>query len=142
MATIITKSDIPSILSKTVHVRGEINSNGILEIEGKTQGLIKGNLVIIREGGYVEGRIEAEHLNIHGNFNGEIKANNISIYKKAKVLGNIEYKSLCVEDGASIDGKFKKFSNVVVEVNENLDSVNAAEKIANENKSKFKVKAL
>ncbi len=43
-------------------------------------------------------------------FSGDIKANNINIFKNAEINGNIEYDSLSVEDGASIDGQFKKIS--------------------------------
>ena len=58
----------------------------------------------------MEGNINCESINIHGSFSGDIKANNINIFKNAEINGNIEYDSLSVEDGASIDGQFKKIS--------------------------------
>lgn len=99
---------MPSILSRDLTVEGEINSAGVLEIEGKVKGTIKGNLIIIREEGMVDGHIEADSINIRGKFKGDMKARNISIFKKAKVTGNIEYNSLSVEDGAYIEGQFKQ----------------------------------
>ncbi len=115
------KSDTPSILSKNLKVQGEIESSGILEIEGQAKGSISGNNITIRQGGAVEGNITCEIISIHGSFSGDIKANNINIFKNAKIIGNIEYKSLSVEDGACIDGQFKKISN------------STSAKIANEN---------
>lgn len=99
---------VPTILSRDLRVEGEINSSGLIEIEGIIKGIIKGNSVILREAGFVEGTIIAESLNIRGKFEGTIKAKNINIANKAKVSGEIEYESLSVEDGASIDGQFKK----------------------------------
>ncbi len=98
----------PTILARDLKIEGEILSSGLVEIEGKIKGTIKGNSVILREEGFVEGTIIAETLNIKGSFEGTIKAQNINIASKAKVTGNIEYGSLSVEDGASIDGQFKR----------------------------------
>lgn len=129
MAVIINKAETPSIIAKTTNINGEINSSGVIEIEGKTKGIIVGNIVVIRECGSVEGKIEAEQLNIYGTFNGDIKSQNINVYKKAKIVGNIEYKSLSVEDGASIDGQFKMINKEQIAENSNKIS----NKIANEN---------
>lgn len=101
----------PTIFSKDLHIEGNINSSGLVEIEGFVKGTIKGNSVIIRENGSVEGDLFAQTLNIRGNFNGNIKAKNINISGKAKITGFIEYGSLTVEDGASIDGQFKQISS-------------------------------
>lgn len=98
----------PTILARDLKIEGEISSSGLVEIEGKINGTIKGNSVILREEGFVEGTIIAETLNIKGSFEGNIKAQNINIASKAKVTGNIEYGSLSVEDGACIDGQFKR----------------------------------
>jgi len=97
----------PTIIARDLKIEGEIISAGLIEIEGVVKGTIKGNSVILREEGYVEGTIIAESLSIRGKFDGTIRAQNISITSKAKVIGNIEYGSLSVEDGASIDGQFK-----------------------------------
>lgn len=100
----------PTILSRDLIIEGKISSTGLIEIEGKIQGSINGNIVIVRENGNVEGEIISENLSIKGNFDGTIKSKNISISNKANVKGSIEYKSLSVEDGASIDGEFKKIT--------------------------------
>ena len=75
MTKLVSRSEIPSILSKTFQVIGDIKSSGVLEIEGKVKGTIKGVLVIIRENGIVDGFVESESLSIYGCFNGDIKSN-------------------------------------------------------------------
>jgi cytoskeletal protein CcmA (bactofilin family) len=108
-----TKSNLkstPSILSKDLKIQGDLTSSGLIEIEGIISGNIKGNSVILREDARVEGEIIAESVNIKGSFNGNIKAKNINISSKAKITGLIEYVSLAVEDGACIEGQFKKLN--------------------------------
>jgi cytoskeletal protein CcmA (bactofilin family) len=56
----------------------------------------------------VEGVIIAEVLSIRGKFDGAIRAKNLNIAAKAKITGTIEYDLLSVEDGACIDGQFKR----------------------------------
>lgn len=131
MTKLINKNETPSILSRGFQIDGDIKSSVTLEIEGKTKGKIKGTLVIIREFGVVEGSIEADSLSIYGCFSGDIKADIINVFKKAKVIGNIKYNTICVEDGASIDGQFKKIDY----------KANIANKIANENQFISKVKS-
>lgn len=100
----------PTIMSRDLRIEGEVSSFGILEIEGSVKGTINGNTVILRENGFVEGTITAESLSIRGTFEGTIKAKNLNISSKAKLLGNVEYDNISVEDGACIDGQFKKIS--------------------------------
>lgn len=98
----------PTILARDLQIEGTLISSGLIEIEGHINGTIKGNSVIIREGGSMEGDLFAESLSIKGRFEGNIKAKNINISSKAKLHGTIEYQSLSVEDGACIDGQFKQ----------------------------------
>lgn len=97
----------PTIIAKSLNVTGELVSSGTIEIEGTVNGNIKSNSVVIREGGFVDGTIIADYLHIRGRFNGAIKAKNIAIAETAEIVGNIEYESISVEDGASLDAQFK-----------------------------------
>ena len=97
----------PTIIAKDLKIEGNVTSTGLIEIEGHIKGNIKGNSVIIREEGFVEGEIAANSLNIQGKFDGTTKAKSLTISSKAVVTGTIEYGSLSVEDGADIDGQFK-----------------------------------
>lgn len=98
----------PTIISKDLKIQGELFSGGIIEIQGAINGTINGNSVILREDGVITGTVFAENLNIRGRFEGNIKAKYISISGKARVRGEVEYETLSVEDGANIDGYFKK----------------------------------
>lgn len=101
----------PTIIAKDLVIEGQINSSGLIEIEGKIKGSLFGKNVIIREAGFIEGTINADSISIRGKFEGTIKANIININEKAKIAGEIEYESLSVEDGASIEGNFKQINS-------------------------------
>lgn len=104
----ISFKSMPTIISRDLTIEGEIVSLGLIEIEGRIKGTIKGNSVVLRENCFVEGVIIAQSLSLRGAFDGKINAESIEISGKAKVTGEIEYQSLVVEDGACIDGNFKK----------------------------------
>jgi cytoskeletal protein CcmA (bactofilin family) len=103
-----SNNSTPTIIAKDLSLEGEIKSEGIIEIEGKIKGTIDAHSIIIRESGLVEGIINAQFLVVKGEFKGNIFAKNVNIDCKANIVGNIEYGILSVEDGASIDGQFKK----------------------------------
>lgn len=102
---------MPTIISRDLKVEGVIISAGLIEIEGTIKGTIRGNSVILREDGIIEGEIIAESLSLRGQFSGNIQAKNINISSKARINGVIEYNLLSVEDGACIDGQFKKMES-------------------------------
>ncbi len=108
---LVSITSTPTIFAKDLKIEGQILSSGLIEIEGKVNGNIKGNSVILLETGYIEGEVRAESLSIHGKFNGNIKAKNVFISGKANVTGVIEYNLLSIEDGASVEAKFKKIEN-------------------------------
>jgi cytoskeletal protein CcmA (bactofilin family) len=104
-------SSMPSIIAKDLKIEGTLSSEGEVEIEGSVKGVINSKSVIIRETGIVDGEIFASHLSIKGKFRGKIISDNINISSKGDIEGEIEYQTLNVEDGACIDGKFKKIKN-------------------------------
>lgn len=107
----LTKSGT-SIISKDLTIKGNLYSEGLLEIEGSIDGDINGNVVTLRESANVKGNILTKVLNLKGKFNGFIKSERINISGKANIKGTLEYISLCVEDGATIDGDLKRVNEI------------------------------
>lgn len=101
-----------SIISRDLSIKGNLNSEGLLEIEGIIDGDINGNIITLRESASVSGNITAKILNIKGKFTGIIKSERINISGKADIKGTLEYISLCVEDGSSIEGDLKRVSQI------------------------------
>lgn len=121
----LTQKDTPSIIANTLKIEGNLFCEGFTEIEGFIEGNISGKVVTIREKGSVNGDVTCDQLNIKGKFDGNIKANKISISGEAIVSGTIEYSFLFIDNGASVEGNFKR---VKVSEKEQSKDKNSTEK--------------
>jgi len=106
--TELIKSSMPSIIASDMYIEGTIKSSCSIEVEGKVNGSIIANSVIIREKGVCEGNISSDIIDVQGKFSGDLDVGNIKVSKKAIVTGKFIYNSLVVEDGSSIEGEFKR----------------------------------
>lgn len=98
----------PSVIAEGMHVLGNIISDGALDIDGKIEGNVRGESVTVRPNGVIRGDVVADMVHVHGQVNGLIKARSVMLYADAKVVGTIMHESLKIEDGAFVDGKFKR----------------------------------
>lgn len=107
---------IPSVISEDMHVLGNIMSpDGAIDIAGQIEGNIRCHTASIREDGKVRGDVVAEDIYVHGRIEGLVKARNVTLYATAQVIGTIMHEALSVEDGAFIDGQFKRIERMADE---------------------------
>lgn len=106
---------IPSVISADMNVLGNIVSEGILDIDGRIEGNVRCHTVSVRPNGRVRGDVTADTVMIHGEVHGLVKARSVLLYATARVNGTIMHESLIIEDGAFVDGKFKRTDKVFLE---------------------------
>lgn len=111
-------SGVPSVISEDMQVLGNIISHGMLDIDGQIEGNVKCHTATIRPNGRVRGDMQAEEVHVHGQVEGIIKANTVCLYASARVQGTIMHESLSIEDGAFVDGKFKRTDKIFIEYDE------------------------
>lgn len=100
---------LPSVISADMHVIGNIVSiDGALDIDGQIDGNIRCHTVSLRENGRVRGDIVADNIYIYGRVEGLVKGHQVTLYSTANVVGTIMHEALSVEDGAFVDGQFKR----------------------------------
>jgi cytoskeletal protein CcmA (bactofilin family) len=106
----LTKSreSIPTIITSDVHVLGNMHSDGAIDFSGSIDGNIRCNTLTIRPEGVVKGEIVAETVYVHGTVKGLVKAKNAHFHSACHVEGIIMHELLSIEDGAFVDGKFKR----------------------------------
>jgi len=109
------KGIVPSVISADMHVLGNIISEGFLDIDGKIEGNVKCRSATVRPNGLVRGDIQADVIHVYGRVEGQIKSRNVSLYASARVQGTIMHESLSIEDGAFVDGKFKRTDKVFID---------------------------
>ncbi len=117
------RSNAPSVISADMNILGNIISDGFVDIDGKIDGNVKCNSVIIRANGSVRGDVEAENTQIYGYVEGLVKAVSVNLYHSAHVSGSIMHESLSIEDGAFVDGKFKRTDRVFIDEAANADAL-------------------
>ena len=109
-----TKGLSPSVIATGMHVLGNIVSEGTLDIDGRIDGNVRAHTISLRQNGFIRGDIAAETIHVHGTVDGLIKARHVMLYADAKVTGTIMHESITIEDGAFVDGKFKRTDSVQI----------------------------
>lgn len=106
-------------------VEGNINSNGIIKIDGLFTGdIFTSKDVIIGETGFVKGNIKANNVNLSGKVEGNIVSFELlQIEPTGKLTGDIEVKNIAMLEGAIFKGKSIMISGTEekVEILDNLE---------------------
>lgn len=101
----VLDSHKPTVISEGFSLTGDIVSEGILHIEGRTSGTIKASSINVGPRGYVEGVVACASLHIKGGFSGTAVCGELVIAASAVVKGNITYQLLTIGRGATIEGE-------------------------------------
>ena len=97
-----------TVIASGSTIEGRITAPGIISISGYVKGDVNASEIVIDREGAVNGSIFAEHLIIIGKFEGEVSANKITVASTASVKGNLSYKRVAIDDGATLDVSFHK----------------------------------
>lgn len=102
------QEDRPSVISKGLHIDGDLISGGHVHIDGTVKGDLQVASAVVGENASIEGNIAADRISVHGFVSGNITARVIEIRKTAHVIGDTMHDDLFVEKGACLDGNFGK----------------------------------
>ena len=94
-----------SHLSKTLTVRGDLDSDGEVVIHGYVTGQVCADRLVLGAGGFLEGDIIARDVRIEGRLSGRIFALNVTLDADAEVSGRIFHNTITVAKGARIDAR-------------------------------------
>lgn len=100
------QSPIESVIGPNTYIKGEVQGDGGLRIDGVVEGKIEltGNLVIT-ESAKVQAEIKASNVSIAGAVQGNISANRVEILDTGRVWGDLTIKSLLINEGAYLRGQ-------------------------------------
>ncbi len=98
---------VNTIVGKGTVFDGTLHTlNETVRIEGLVKGkIISEGVLIIGNGGNVEGRIEGNVVCVGGTVRGEIFANRIEANPTGVIIGDLHTRSLIVDDKASFEGR-------------------------------------
>lgn len=126
---------IPSIISADLKILGNIVSDGVVDLDGIVEGNVKCHTATVRKNGHIKGDVVAEVVHVYGRIQGLIKARNVHFFKGCRAEGVIMHESITIEDGAFVDGRFKRTEHLSLEDAD--ESIDAATLPAEEPKKLF-----
>jgi len=112
------QSQIDSLIGVGTHIDGNINFSGGLRVDGRVTGNIvalteKSSTLVLSDQAVIEGKIVVSHAVVNGTVSGAIHASEyVELQPKAKVSGDIHYKAMEIQLGASVDGMLHHLDNV------------------------------
>ena len=98
----------PSILSRAVVVKGNIQKNGDVHMEGTLRGNMRARTITLGATANVRGNISGDHVRCSGKVEGNITARVVELFSTARVKGNIVHETLAIEGGAQLDGMCRR----------------------------------
>ena len=101
----------PSLISANLHVVGNLESQGEVQVDGTIEGDVSGKSLAIGERAKVSGEISADDVIVHGIVEGKIRAKRVQLAKSAKVIGDIWHEILSIESGAHLEGHIKRLDH-------------------------------
>jgi cytoskeletal protein CcmA (bactofilin family) len=108
----------PSIISRDLNILGNLISDGTVDIDGRIEGNVKAAQVTVRTDGLVNGDVQADAVQIYGHVKGLIRAKDVHLHATARVEGSIMHEVLSMEEGAFVDGQFKRTDRLSLDQNE------------------------
>lgn len=102
---------IDTLIGATTRIDGHFNYSGGLRVDGEVNGNIvaapgKPSTLVLSEHGRVNGEIKVTHLVVNGTVTGPVSAGEyLELQSKAKVIGDVHYKTLEIHLGAIVEGK-------------------------------------
>lgn len=95
---------VPTIISENTRIDGDIISKGIIHVDGRVEGDITCEELVIGLKGAVIGTVSANNLHLYGLLQGKAAVDKLFVAKTAKLLGDATHNSIAIEPGAYIDG--------------------------------------
>jgi cytoskeletal protein CcmA (bactofilin family) len=98
------KERVPSIISASLRIVGDLVSEGDVQVDGIIEGDVNARSLTVSEGAAVYGQISAQKVIIRGEVQGQICADTVELGRSARVLGDIVHNDLAIESGAFLEG--------------------------------------
>lgn len=95
-----------SVLGADTSIKGDISASVDLHIDGRVEGDIACASLVQGESSEITGNVLAEIARLSGLVRGSIRARELVVLKSARILGDVHYDALTIEQGATVEGRF------------------------------------
>lgn len=101
---------VTSIIGKEMRIVGDVSFKGKLRLDGKVEGNIKGEYLILGESGSISGDVAGDVFVCSGYVKGNINVKKLHVFKGGTINGKVESTDLEVESGSVLNGEVKSRS--------------------------------
>lgn len=110
------QSTIDSLIGATTIIEGDVVFSGGLRIDGQVKGNVfasgspetPNSTLVVSESARIQGEIRAAHVVVNGVVEGPIHVSEfLELQPKARVSGDVHYKSIEIHLGATLDGRLE-----------------------------------
>ncbi|MBF0473563.1 MAG: polymer-forming cytoskeletal protein [Nitrospirae bacterium] len=99
-------NSMDSIIGVNSIIKGEVEVKGTIRIDGRFEGIITADWVIIGKTGYVEGKVTASAVMVSGQIIGKVNSSDfVEIKETGKMIGDIETDRIIILEGGRFEGK-------------------------------------
>lgn len=104
-------TSVDTLIGRQTEVLGDVHFSGGLHVDGKVKGKViassdKAASLSVSDTGAIEGDVRVPNIVLNGTVNGDVHASEkITLAVKARVTGNVYYKILEMEGGATVNGQ-------------------------------------
>lgn len=117
------KPSVPSIISASLSVTGNLVSDGEIQVDGSVTGDIKCDELLIGEDALLLGEITATRVRVHGRVEGQINAESVTLASTAHVKGDVVHQDITIEKGAHVEGHYRHVDGTSVEDDEQRSNI-------------------
>lgn len=97
-----------SHIAEGMDVKGDINGDIDLLLDGRLEGNLRCRAVTVGKTGEVIGRIDAQEATIDGTVRGDIEAKAVKLNVTARMTGDVRHDVIEVAAGAKIEGHYSR----------------------------------
>ncbi len=112
---------LSSLIDRGVEIIGDVVITDGVRIDGRVQGDVRTRpeargLLVLSEHGSIEGSVHVHDAVINGTITGDVEVEHfIELQPGARVVGNIRYRQLRVECGATVEGRLERVADAADE---------------------------
>jgi cytoskeletal protein CcmA (bactofilin family) len=97
-----------SVIGADLTITGNLECKGELQIDGKVDGDIHAQRIIIGQGAHTTGNLVAEAVEVRGGVQGSIRGNAVAFQSSSRVEADVFHRTLTIEQGAFFEGKSRR----------------------------------
>ena len=105
---------LSSLIDRGVEIVGDVVISDGVRIDGRVQGDVRSKadargLLVLSEHGSIEGSVRVHDAVINGSITGDLEVEHfVELQPGARVVGNLRYRQLRMECGATVDGRLER----------------------------------